>query len=132
MTKKIVENVCAIYNGKKKHLYLGDVNAQIDWGYAKDYVEAAWKIMQQKKPEFFIIATGKTYSVKDFVKYCFSYVGLDYKKYLKVNKKLIRPSKTGSLRGNISKAKKLLNYKVKTDLKKLIKIMMEAELKKYN
>ena len=132
VTKKIVENVCAIYNGKKKHLYLGDVNAQIDWGYAKDYVEAAWKIMQQKKPEFFIIATGKTYSVKDFVKYCFSYVGLDYKKYLKVNKKLIRPSKTGSLRGNISKAKKLLNYKVKTDLKKLIKIMMEAELKKYN
>ena len=132
VTKKIVENVCAIYFGKKKYLHLGDVNAQIDWGYAKDYVEAAWKIMQQKKPEFFIIATGKTYSVKDFVKYCFSYLGLDYKKYLKVNKKLIRPSKTGTLRGNISKAKKLLNYTVKTDLKKLIKIMMEAELKKYN
>ena len=132
VTKKIVENVCAIYFGKKKYLHLGDVNAQIDWGYAKDYVEAAWKIMQQKKPEFFIIATGKTDSVKDFVKYCFSYLGLDYKKYLKVNKKLIRPSKTGTLRGNISKAKKLLNYTVKTDLKKLIKIMMEAELKKYN
>ena len=132
VTKKIVENVCAIYFGKKKYLHVGDVNAQIDWGYAKDYVEAAWKIMQQKKPEFFIIATGKTYSVKDFVKYCFSYLGLDYKKYLKVNKKLIRPSKTGTLRGNISKAKKLLNYTVKTDLKKLIKIMMEAELKKYN
>ena len=101
----------------------------IDWGYAKDYVEIAHKIVQQKKPDFFIIATGKKYSVKDFVSKCFKYVGLDYKKYLKINKKLIRPSKTVSLVGDTKKAKKILNFKVKTNLDKLISIMMENDLK---
>tara|TARA_Y100001970_G_scaffold282550_1_gene395598 strand:- start:9167 stop:10147 length:981 start_codon:yes stop_codon:yes gene_type:complete len=132
VTKKIVENVCAIYHGKKKYIELGDISAKIDWGYAKDYVESAWKIMQLKKPDFFIIASGKTHSVEYFVKSCFEYVGLNYKKYLKINKKFLRPSKTGVLRGDISKAKKVFKYKVKTDLKKLIKIMMDDELNKYN
>ena len=132
VTKKIVENVCAIYHGKKKYIELGDISAKIDWGYAKDYVESAWKIMQLKKPDFFIIASGKTHSVEYFVKSCFEYVGLNYKKYLKINKKFLRPSKTGVLRGDISKAKKIFKYKVKTDLKKLIKIMMDDELNKYN
>ena len=132
VTKKIVENVCAIYHGKKKYIYLGDIKAKIDWGYAKDYVESAWKIMQLKKPDFFVIATGEVYSVEYFLKNCFSYVGLNYKKYLKINKKFLRPSKTGVLRGDISKAKKIFKYKVKTDLKKLIKIMMDDELNKYN
>ena len=132
VTKKIVENVCAIYHGKKKYIYLGDIKAKIDWGYAKDYVEAAWKIMQLKKPDFFVIATGKVYSVEYFVKNCFSYVGLNYKKYLKINKKLLRPSKTNILKGDTRKAKKMFNYKTKTKLKDLIKIMMDHELKKYN
>ena len=132
VTKKIVENVCAIFKGKKKYIYLGDTSAKIDWGYAKEYVENSWKIMQLKKPEFFIIATGQTHSVEYFVKNCFLYVGLDYKKYLKINKKFLRPSKTGTLKGDTRKAKKFFNYKVKTNLKKLIKIMMEDELKKYD
>ena len=132
VTKKIVENVCAIYHGKKKYIELGDISAKIDWGYAKDYVESAWKIMQLKKPDFFIIASGKTHSVEYFVKSCFEYVGLNYKKYLKINKKFLRPSKTGVLRGDISKAKKIFKYKVKNYLKKLIKIMMDDELNKYN
>ena len=132
VTKKIVENVCAIYHGKKKYIYLGDIKAKIDWGYAKDYVENAWKIMQLKKPDFFVIATGEVYSVEYFVKNCFSYVGLNYKKYLKINKKLLRPSKTNILTGDTKKAKKMFNYKIKTKLKDLIKIMMNHELKKYN
>ena len=111
VSKKIVENVCAIYHGKKKNIYLGDIKAKIDWGYAKDYAETAWKIMQLKKPDFFVIATGKKYSVKDFVKKSFDYVGLDYKKYLKVDKKLFRPSKTVSLVGDTRKAKRILKYK---------------------
>ena len=131
VSKKIVENVCAIYYGKKRNIYLGDIKAQIDWGYAKDYVEAAWKIMQLKNPEFFIIATGEVHSVEYFVKNCFSYVGLNYKKFLKIDKKLLRPSKTNVLKGDISKAKKKINYKVKTNLKQLIKIMMDDELSKY-
>jgi GDPmannose 4,6-dehydratase len=131
VTKKIVENVCAIYHGKKKYIYLGDVKAKIDWGYAKDYVENAWKIMQLKKPDFFVIATGEIHSVEYFLKNCFSYVGLNYKKYLKINKKLLRPSKTNILKGDTKKAKKKINYKIKTKLKDLIKIMMDDELKKY-
>ena len=107
------------------------MKAKIDWGYAKDYVENAWKIMQLKKPDFFVIATGQIHSVEYFIKNCFSYIGLDYKKYLKINKKLIRPSKTSSLKGDTSKAKKVFKYKVKTNLKKLIQIMMDDELSKY-
>ena len=132
VSKKIVQSVCEIYYGKKKYLYLGDLKAKIDWGYAKDYVECAWKIMQLKKPDFFVIATGQIYSVEYFVKQCFSYVGLDYKKFVKIDKKLIRPSKTSILKGNTAKAKKAFGYKLKTKLNDLIKIMMDSELKKYN
>ena len=132
VSKKIVQNVCEIYYGKRKFIYLGDIKAKIDWGYAKEYVENAWKIMQLKSPDFFVIGTGKVNSVEYFVKHCFDYVNLDYKKYLKIDKKLLRPSKTRVLRGDIKKAKKILKYKVNTDLRGLIKIMMDHELKKYN
>jgi len=132
VTKKIIKGVCDIYFGKQKFLYLGDISAKIDWGYAKDYVENAWEIMQQKKPDFFVIGTGKNTSVKQFAYESFKYVGLDYKKYLKVDSKLLRKNKTKNLKANLTKAKKILNYKVKTDIKKLIKIMMEHQLKQYN
>ena len=132
VSQKIVKSACEIYYGKKNYLYLGDLKAQIDWGYAKDYVEYAWKIMQLKKPDFFVIATGQTYNVEYFVKKCFSYVGLNYKKYVKIDKKLIRPSKTDALKGNTAKAKRIIQYKLKTKLHDLIKIMMDSELKKYN
>ena len=78
VSQKIVQSVCEIYYGKRDYLYLGDLKAKIDWGYAKDYVECAWKIMQLKKPDFFVIATGETHSVEYFVKKCFLYVGLNY------------------------------------------------------
>ena len=129
VTRKITRSVARIFYGKQDKLVLGDINAKIDWGYAPDYMEVSHKIMQLKKPDFFVIATGKKYSVKDFVKKSFDYVGLDYKKYLKVDKKLFRPSKTVSLAGDIKKAQKTLKYKVKTDLNKLISIMMENDLK---
>ena len=132
VTQKIVKTVCEIYFNKSQYLYLGDINAKIDWGYAKDYVEHAWKITQQKNPDFFVIASGKANSVEYFVKKSFSYVGLNYKKYLKIDKKLIRPSKTSSLQGDTTKAKKMFGFKNKTNLDQLIKIMMDAELKKYN
>ena len=132
VTKKIIKGVCDIYSGKKNFLYLGDTSAKIDWGYAKDYVETAWQIMQQKKPDFFIIGTGINTSVEEFTQQCFKYVGLDYKKYLKIDTKLSRKNKTKDLKANLTKAKKILKYKVKTNIKELIKIMMENELKKYN
>tara|TARA_Y100000992_G_scaffold7489_1_gene4827 strand:+ start:124 stop:1107 length:984 start_codon:yes stop_codon:yes gene_type:complete len=132
VTKKIVRSVCEIFKKKRKYIYLGDISAKIDWGYAKEYVEIAWKIMQQKKPEFFIIGTGTTTSVKEFMIQCFRYVGLNYKNYLKIDKKLLRPSKTLTLRANTSKAKSKINFKIKTKIKDLIKIMMDHELSKYN
>ncbi len=132
VTKKIVKSVCEIYKKKRKYIYLGDISAKIDWGYAKEYVGIAWKIMQQKKPEFFIIGTGTTTSVKEFVIECFKYVDLNYKNYLKIDKKLLRPSKTLNLRANTSKAKSKINFKAKTKIKDLIKIMMDHELSKYN
>ena len=116
-------------NSKQKKLFLGDVKAKIDWGYAKDYVEAAHKIMQLPTPDVFVIASGKSYSVEYFAKKCFQYVGLNYKNYLTVNKKLFRPSKTVSLVGNTYKAKKTFNYKNKTNLDKIISIMMNNDLK---
>ena len=131
VTTKIIKGVCDIYHGKQKYLYLGDISAQIDWGYAKDYVEMAWQIMQQKKPDFFIIGTGVNTSVEKFADICFKHVGLNYKKYLKVDKKLLRSNKTKNLKANLNKSKKILKYKVKTNIHELIKIMMDSELAKY-
>ena len=86
--------------------------------------------MQLSKPDIFIIGSGKSYSVEYFVQKCFEYVGLNYRKYLKIDKKLLRPSKTVSLIGDTKKAKKAFNFKIETDLKKLISIMMDNDLKK--
>ena len=88
--------------------------------------------MQRNKPDFFIIGTGKNYTVEYFVKKCFEYVGLNYKKYVKIDKKLFRPSKTRDLLADNLKAKKVLKFNPKTDLDGLIKIMMDDELNKYN
>ena len=129
VTRKITKAVARIYYGKQKKLYLGDIKAKIDWGYAKDYVEAAYKIMQLSKPDVFIIASGKSFSIEYFAKKCFQYVGLNYKNYLRINKKLFRSSKTASLIGDVYKAKKTFNFKIKTNLDKLISIMMNNDLK---
>ena len=132
VTQKIVHNACEIYLGKRKYIELGDVDIKIDWGYAKDYVEAAWKIAQQKKPDFFVIGSGKSYTVREFCKKVFKYLNLDYKKYLKINRKFLRKSKNSDLKSNISKAKKTFGYKPKTNLDSLIKIMVDDCLKRMN
>jgi len=131
VTKKIVKSVCEIFYNKRKYLYLGDISAKIDWGYAKEYVEIAWKIMQQSKPDFYVIGTEKNISVRDFVEECFKYIGLNYKNYIKIDHSLLRPSKTFTLRANTNKAKVRLNFRAKTNIKNLIKIMMDHELAKF-
>ena len=108
---------------------LGNIKSKIDWGYAKDYIKAAYKIMQLSNPDVFIIASGKSYSVEYFVKKCFQHVGLNYKKHLKINKKFLRPSKNATLVGDTSKAKKKINFKIETNLEKIISIMMENDLR---
>ena len=128
VTRKITKSVARIFYGKQKNLKLGNIKAKIDWGYAGDYVEASYKIMQQKKPDFFIIGSGKTYTIEYFVKKCFEYVGLDYKKYVIIDKKLFRPTQTTVLKANIGKAKKIIKFKPRVDINKLISIMMENDL----
>jgi GDPmannose 4,6-dehydratase len=131
VSRKIVSQACEIFHKKREKLFLGDIRAKIDWGYAKDYVLAAWQIMQLKKPDFFIIGTGKLTSVKTFASKCFKYLGLNSSKYIVLDKKLIRPSKTSFLKANTLKAQKTFNFKIKTNIDQLIKIMMDAELEKY-
>ena len=130
VSQKIVYNACEIYLGRRKNIELGDINIKIDWGYAKEYVEAAWKIAQQKKPDFFAIGSGKSYTVEEFCRKVFEYLNLDYKKYLKINKKFLRKGKNSNLKSDISKAKKTFGYNPKTNLDKLIKIMVDDCLNK--
>ena len=131
MLQKIVKAVCKNSQKKTKVLTLGDIDQGIDWGYAS-YVEASWKIMQLSKPNFYIIGSGKLVTVRTFAKKCFDYFSLDYKKFIKIDKKLLRPSKTSNLKANFTKASKDFGYKPKTNIDNLIKIMIEEELSKLN
>ena len=146
VTKKIVSALCKIKLGKQKKLYLGNLDAKRDWGHAKDYVEAMWKMLQQKKPQDFIISSGKQHSVKDFVnlvlnelniKYFWKGKGFSSKCYIRENKKLIvlcdksyfRPLEVDTLLGSSKKAKKILNWKPKYNINSLVKEMVREELK---
>jgi len=129
VTRKITSSVARIKNGKQKFLYLGNINAKRDWGHAKDYIEAMWLMLQQKKPQDFVIGTGKMHSVKEFAKLAFSIAGLNYKKYIKFNKNLLRPSEVDTLRANYSKAKKILKWRPKTNFKDLVNEMVKEDLK---
>ena len=128
VTRKISSSVAKIKLGKQKTLQLGNIYAKRDWGHAKDYVEAMWLMLQQKKPEDFVIGTGKMHSVKDFAKLAFSIVGLNYKKYIKFNKNLLRPSEVDTLKANFNKAKKNLKWKPKTNFIQLVKEMVKEDL----
>tara|TARA_B100000686_G_C16775990_1_gene968497 strand:- start:85 stop:1092 length:1008 start_codon:yes stop_codon:yes gene_type:complete len=128
VTRKITSSVAKIKSGKQKFIELGNINAKRDWGHAKDYVAAMWKMLQLKKPQDIVIGTGKVHSVKDFLKISFDYAGLDYKKYLKINKKFYRPSEVDFLIADYSKAKKLLNWKPKTKFIDLVKEMTRNDL----
>jgi GDPmannose 4,6-dehydratase len=129
VTRKISHGVATIKLGLERKIELGNLDAKRDWGHAKDYVEAMWLMLQRKKPDDFVIATGKQHSVREFAKLAFSVVGLNYKDYIIKDKNLFRPSEVHSLLGNYSKAKKLLKWKPKTSFKNLVKDMVESDLK---
>jgi GDPmannose 4,6-dehydratase len=129
VTRKISSSVAKIKLGKQKHLQLGNMDARRDWGHAKDYVKAMWSMLQQKKPSDFVIGTGEMHSVKDFAKLAFSIVGLDYRKYVKFNKSLLRPAEVETLRANYNKANKILKWKPTVKFKQLVKEMVEEDLK---
>jgi len=130
VTRKITQSVARIYLGKQKKIVLGDTSARIDWGYAKDYMEAAWSMLQNKDADDYVIGSGKAYSVREFVDEAFSIVGLETDKYLETSQEFMRPSKTSTLIADTSKAKKILNFKPKIDFHNLVKIMVEEDLNK--
>ncbi len=129
VTRKISHGAARIKLGIQKNLELGNMDAKRDWGHSEDYVLAMWKMLQLKKPEDFVIATGKQHSVKEFAKLAFEILDLDYKKYVKYNKIYDRPSEVDSLLGNYSKAKKIINWKPKTSFKELVKSMVTEDLR---
>ena len=128
VTRKISHSVARIKLGLQKDLKLGNINSKRDWGHASDYVVAMWKMLQQKEANDYVIGTGKMHSVKDFAKLAFSHVGLDYKKYIKINKNLLRPAEVDTLRANYKKAEKKLNWKPNIDFKNLVKQMVDEDL----
>lgn len=111
-------------------LEMGNLESCRDWGFAGDYVKAMWMILQYKKPDDFVVATGEAHTVREFCETAFSYVGLDWKKYVVVNKRWIRPTETGPLVGDYSKIRKILGWKPKTKFKELIGMMVESDLAK--
>ena len=128
VTKKIIKGLIDIKKGNIKHLRLGNLNAKRDWGHAKDYVIAMWKMLQQKQASDFVIGTGKLHSVKDFLQVASEKLDLDYKKYIIIDKKYWRKNDKFLLKANPSKAHKKLKWKPKTKFRELINDMIKSEL----
>ncbi len=130
VTRKITRGLADIMAKKTDKLYLGNLDAKRDWGYAGDYVEAMWLMLQQSEPDDYVIATGETYSVKEFLDESFGYAGLDWKKYVEISEKYFRPAEVDLLIGDPSKARKKLGWKPKVGFKDLVKMMVDADLAK--
>ena len=129
VTRKITRALARIKIGLQDKLYLGNLEAKRDWGYAGDYVEAMWLMLQQDVPDDYVIATGETHSVREFLEEAFKYAGLDWKKYMEIDKRYFRPLEVEFLQGDASKARKKLNWEPKVKFKELVKIMVDADMK---
>ena len=130
VTRKITDGVARIKLGLAKDLHLGNLDAKRDWGFAGDYVEAMWLMLQQKEPRDYVIATGETHSVKEFVQEAFSHAGLDWKKHVKIDKAFFRPAEVDHLCGDASRARKELKWQPKVGFKELVRVMVDADIKR--
>ncbi len=128
VTRKITMAAARIKLGLQDKLYLGNLDALRDWGYAKEYVESMWLMLQQEKPDDFVVATGEGATVRDFCEVAFSELGLDYKKYIETEDRYIRPTEVDALIGDPSKIRKVLGWEAKTHWKELAEIMVNADL----
>lgn len=132
VTRKITRAVAAIKSGRQKNLYVGNLDAIRDWGYAKEYVESMWLMLQQDSPEDYVIATGVGATVKDFCKVAFKEAGLDWEEYVIIDKNYYRPTEVNALVGDSRKAKQKLLWSPKTEWNDLAKLMVESDLRKMN
>jgi GDPmannose 4,6-dehydratase len=131
VTRKITDGVASIKAKKKDKLKLGNLDAKRDWGYAKDYVKAMWMMLQQDQPEDFVISTGETHTVREFCELAFDRAGLDYKKYVEVDERFLRPAEVDLLLGDCTKAKKKLGWAPETSFNELVNLMVDADLARY-
>ena len=130
LTRKVTRAIANILAGKQKVLYLGNLNAKRDWGYAPEYVEVMWRMLQLDKPEDFVIGTGEAHSVREFVEKAFSYVDLNFEKYVEIDPRYFRPTETEELIANPRKAEKKLGWEPKVKFEDLVKIMVDADMRK--
>jgi GDPmannose 4,6-dehydratase len=128
VTRKITMGIAAIKKGKAKELRLGNLDAKRDWGFAKDYVEAMWLMLQQEKPDDYVVATGETHSVREFLEEAFSYLGLHWQDYVVVDPKYFRPAEVDFLLGDPTKAQRALGWQPKVGFKELVRIMVDADM----
>jgi GDPmannose 4,6-dehydratase len=128
VTRKVTRAIAHILAGKQKYLYLGNLKAKRDWGYAPEYVEAMWLMLQQEKPDDFVIGTGETRSVQEFVQEAFAYAGLDWQQYVKIDPRYFRPTETEVLIADASKAKQKLGWEPKVTFKELVRVMVDADM----
>jgi len=128
VSRKITKAAAKIKLGRQDKLFLGNLDAKRDWGYARDYVEAMWVMLQQDEPDDFVIATGETHSVREFLDEAFGYLDLDWKKYVEIDPRYFRPTEVDVLLGDASKAKRVLGWKPRVHFKDLVKLMVDADL----
>ncbi len=128
VTRKISRAVGRIRAGLDDKIYLGNLEAKRDWGYAKEYIEAMWLMLQQKEPDDYVIATGESHSVREFLEEAFLYAGLDWRKHLAIDRRYYRPAEVDLLIGDPSKAKKQLGWEAKTQFKDLVRLMVDADM----
>jgi GDPmannose 4,6-dehydratase len=129
LTRKVTRAIANILAGKQKVLYLGNLDAKRDWGYAPEYVEAMWKILQLDKPEDFVIGTSEAHSVREFVEQAFSYVDLRFEKYVEIDSRYFRPTETEELVADPGKAKERIGWETKIKFEDLVKIMVDADMR---
>ncbi len=128
VTRKITMAVAAIKQGRQQELRLGNLDAKRDWGFAGDYVEAMWRMLQQDEPGDYVIATGETHSVREFCEEAFSHVGLDWREHVKVDPKYFRPAEVDLLLGDAGKARRVLGWEPKVTFRELARMMVDADL----
>ena len=130
VTRKVTDAVARIKLGVQKELHLGNIDAKRDWGFAGDYVEAMWLMLQQEEPDVYVVATGRTTTVRDMCRIAFERVGLDYEKYVVIDPRFYRPAEVDLLLGDPTKAKEKLGWTANTSLEELIKMMVEADMRR--
>ena len=129
VTRKITRGLAQIKAGQAEHIYLGNLEARRDWGYAADYVEGIWRVLQHDQPDDFVLATGETHSVRSFLELCCGMIGMDPEQVVRIDPRYYRPTEVDVLLGDAAKAERLLGWKAKTSLTQLAALMLDADLK---